>query len=763
MKVVYNKPLTAEQISVAKDISKHCGISLDTAKLLFYRNIDSVEKAEKYLNAGEKYFYNPLDLDGMREAIERIAVAKEREEKILIFGDYDADGVSASTVLYRSLKEYGITPFVVVPEREEGYGLNVSKVETFKREKDISLLITVDCGISDGDKIKEIMRLGIDVIVTDHHEPPHVLPECIKINPKIKGQKYQFDGLCGAGVAYKLGYALIGKKANEYLDIVALATVADSMPLTDENRSIVVEGLKLMNSDKRRPLFKYLLPDNDKKITAQSIAFGLAPRVNAGGRMGDAKSALQAFISVDEKVIYALGEKLNEYNSLRQTECDNIYKSARALINEQKLYLNSVIMVKSAEWKTGFIGIVASKLVEDYNRPVIVFAENDNFLKGSARSVGEINIYDAINSAGKFALGYGGHSQAAGVSVTGEQYDNFYKAVCDYVDSMGKMPTESEILVDLKVNSEVSSDFVKEIDLLEPFGVGNKKPLFSVDVSGSVNAEPLKVGSQHYAFNTVAMEMLDFNGEDDIEMLAYDIKKEIVFEANYSVFRDRESVKGFVKHIIPYYDDFSVLSLRIFENELEKLKAGGENIKNTKLVLHSDIQIKGGSGTAYLVADERNLNRYDLHGLDTYLFEKKDKSNSNCVIVSAKKLADGYAEVVYLDKPIKIFAHENSTVCSDICGYDKIKNLSVDRSDFEEIFRFVACLTEKKFNNATEFYKIVAKDRFDGEQFVFVMLVFLELGFFVVKDGQIKRDTKVKKPLEQSKIYTAVCDIKKTE
>lgn len=760
MKIVYGKSLTAEENAAARDISETCGISYDTARLLLYRNIDTPEKAKKFLNPGESGLYDPFGLSGMRAAAERISLAKERKEKILVFGDYDADGVCASSILYRCLKKFGAEAIVTVPEREEGYGLNPQKIAEVKKRDNVTLLITVDCGISDRDKIEEIKKTGIDVIVTDHHEPPDDLPDCIRINPKIKGQSYPFDGLCGAGVAYKLGYALIGKEADEYLDLAALATVADSMDLIDENRNIVFLGLKLMNGAKKRAVFELLGGGTDKKFTSQSLAFGVAPRVNAGGRMGDAATALKAFISDNKSEVFDACVRLNEYNIARQADCDAIYRQAKGQINSQKLYDNSVITVAGDGWKTGFIGIVAAKLVEDYNRPVIVFAKNaDGFMKGSARSVEYINIYDAIDSAKKYVLGFGGHSQAAGVSLDYENYKNFSSAVCEFADKAGIFEREKEIFVDMRAEGEMNVDFIKEIDRLEPFGVGNRRPLFSVSV-GSVKPRALKNGSPHFSFATKAMEMLDFNGENDVYDLTLPINKTIIFEPNYSVFRNKESVKGFVKYVLPEYGDFSSASLKIFDRELCRLK---ENVKADYTEIRcADVKIERGFGTVYVVSDEANLKNYDYSAVAAYLFNKKDKTNANCVMVSPESIPDGYEKAVYLDEPTAVFGGVKAFVCREKCGFSKMKNLSVDRSDFEDAFKRLCERENDVYEDAASFFdgEKTGTTAEQAEQFVFAAEVFMELGFFECKDGRLKRDRSIKASLDKSKIYNAVCAIR---
>ena len=412
-------------------------------------------------------------------------------------------------------------------------------------------------------------------------------------------------------------------------------------------------------------------------------------------------------------------------------------------------------------------------------------------MKGSARSVEGLNIYDAICAAKDFSLGFGGHSQAAGVSVSAERFAEFGKAVCDYASEMltGR-ENEKEIFVDIKAKDKLSMRFVKEIELLEPFGVGNRRPLFSVEI-GSVTPKPLKVGSTHYSFATAAMEMLDFNGAADVTDLALNVKKEIIFEPNYSVFRNVETVKCFVKHIIPDYGDFSAASLKIFDNELKKLKSEGAS--DYKEIHSGDVRLTKGSGTAYLVSDERNLKNYALNGLKTYLFEKREKSNVNCVIVSPTALPDGYDKAIYLDVPSLVFPCGEARVCVDFSGTSRLGLLSVDRSDFEAGFRSLCELNNEKFDDPTSFCEQYAdvfaddftggvqnaeekglgfngliarvKRAFDGrwicaEQFVFSTEVFFELGFFEVKDGRLKRNAAVKSALNNSKIYNAVCALK---
>lgn len=758
MEIIYGKKLNDEQNKIVTHIANECGILLDTAKLLFYRNVDTVEKAKAFLSPSKKGFIDPYNFNQMDEAVARIRKAKDMGENVLIFGDYDADGVCATTVLYYCLKEFGITANCFVPERDEGYGLNYQRILKINQEKNINLLITVDCGISSRDTINEIKALGIDVIVTDHHEPPEELPECININPKLIGQKYPFSELCGAGVAYKLGYALIGEKADEYLDFVALATVADSMDLTGENRHLVVEGLKLFNSPKTLRLpFSYLLGDNNKQITAQTIAYSIAPRVNAGGRMGDANSVLKLFTATDKNEIFDLSVLLNNYNISRQAECDRIYREAKEKIKAEKRENDKVILVNDPEWKVGFIGIVAAKLVEEYCRPVIVFAGHDDYLKGSARSIESFNIYDAITEFKDILIAYGGHSQAAGVSVKKEDFETLSKRLNDYVDiNKIVMDTRQKIYAEWNVNSNITMRFAKEIDLLEPFGVGNRRPLFTTDVL-EVDSVPLKSGSAHYSFKTDVLEMLDFNGEKNVLPLSLPIEKKVVFEINLSSYKNRESMKGYVRSVCPNYGDFSGIKYEVFSKQLDTLLTDGttpnlHKIKRQDLTFNKD--------TLFIINSIDNLKNYPEFDVDNIsVFDVLKKNGLNLSIIPPENVVD-CESVVYLDTPIQYgFSDKKVAVVEDYCGYSVVDNLSVDRNVFIEYFTIFKTLTGKSFKGEVRFCKRYFSD-LNIYQALFVLKVFLELKIFFVKNGVFCYDEKVKNTLTNSKVYSKIYTLK---
>ena len=371
------------------ELARAVGVTETTAGILFARGMDSEEKMRRFLSPGKQNFLSPFLMKGMKEAALLLERAKREEWRVAVFGDYDADGIGAVSILSRALREYGIEPYLYVPERAEGYGLTTHAIDRIFDEFLPDLIVTVDCGISNAAEVEYIKEQGCYVIVTDHHELPEELPDCICINPKFKDD-YPYDNLCGAGVAYKLSRALIGEKADELLDFCALSTVADSVPLLGENRDIVAAGLELIKS-RPRPAFSALL-SKAQEVTAQTLAFTLAPRVNAAGRMGDANAALRLFTSEDEEETRVLAELLNNYNSERQRLCDELYERARAQIAAEGAY-QSVVMAEGEDWHPGLIGIVAARIVEEFSRPALLFVRRGDMLRGSARSIETVNIF----------------------------------------------------------------------------------------------------------------------------------------------------------------------------------------------------------------------------------------------------------------------------------------------------------------------------------------------------------------------------------
>ena len=546
-KIIPECEYSPEQLNKIGELASRTGLCTDTVKILYGRGIDDEQKISAFLHPSKKHFISPLKMSGMKEAVSLITRARDEGWQVVVYGDYDADGICASTIMRGVLSDFGIDPVVYVPERSSGYGLGTQAIDEIFEEYFPQLFITVDCGISNAEEVEYIKEQGAEVIVTDHHELPSTIPDCICVNPKI-ADDYPYDNLCGAGVAFKVGCALLGEDAYKYLDFAAIATVADSVPLVGENRDIVAEGLRIINKSDKKP-YSAFLGKAGESVTAQTIAFSVAPKINAAGRMGDANAALKLFCAEDEKDVFDLSVKLTAYNAERQKCCDELYLSAKAKLNKEGA-LGRVIMLHDESWNTGFVGIVAARLAEEYARPALLFVKNGDMLKGSARSVESINIFEALKACESLIAEFGGHSQAAGVNVADENFEPLKAALNSWLDEHYPVGAFTPTLyVSGELSGPASQKFAHELEMLEPFGVGFKRPLFCLSV-GQCQVRPVKPLSPHLAVKCPYLDLMYFNGAQYSRILMSEVPKKLVFEYNVSTFRGREYVKGFVRDVV---------------------------------------------------------------------------------------------------------------------------------------------------------------------------------------------------------------------
>lgn len=507
----------SSQLEQIKTLASACGLTQTAAAILFGRGVDTAEKAEAFMHPSRAHFISPFKMRGMSEACNLIRRARDEEWDVLVYGDYDADGVCAATIMGGALKDFGVNVQVYVPERKSGYGVTVAAIDEIFEDYFPQLVITVDCGISNAEEVEYLKESGCEVIVTDHHELPENIPDCICINPKF-ADGYPYDNLCGAGVAFKVACALCGKEAYKYLDFAALATVADSVPLMGENRDIVAEGLKLINTSPKK-CFSNFLTKSQESADAHTLAFTIAPKINAAGRMGDAASALALFSETDEKAVFDLSARLTAYNQERQQRCDELYAQAKAKLALRGAY-GRVIMLWDESWNSGFVGIVAARLAEEYGRPVILFVNNGGTLKGSARSIEGVNIFEALRACSEFISEFGGHSQAAGVNVSEENFALLEEAMNNYMEE--KYTAEDfipTIYISGGFGGENAIRLSHELEMFEPYGVGNKRPLFCAEVT-ACKPRPIKPLSSHLTFKCGALEMMYFGGAKYTEVLS---------------------------------------------------------------------------------------------------------------------------------------------------------------------------------------------------------------------------------------------------
>ena len=456
------------------------------ASILVGRNIIDEDKIKVFLNPTRNDFYDPFLLDGVREAVDRIIEAIDKKERIIIYGDYDVDGITSICVLKQFLEDRGIQVSQTIPNRlDEGYGLNKEAIKRIS-EEEYNLMITVDCGISGIEEIEYANSLGIQTIITDHHEPLDILPNAIAvIDPKIKSNKYPFNQLAGVGVVFKLIQA-ISKKLEldekdylKYLDLVAIGTISDIVPLIDENRVIAKLGLKLVEVTKNIGLKTLLSSLGYQKMNSMAISFGVAPRINACGRMGQAEEALKLFLTKDILEAQTLTNELNEYNRIRQEIEKKIYEDAILKIEQDNIKDKNCIVLAGENWHHGVIGIVASKITDMYFKPSILICMDEEEGKGSGRSIPGFDLHNALCKTSGYLKKYGGHEMAVGLSLYKENFENFKRVFEEHANSCNLDEIIPIINIDKQITSkELTVNNVKDLENLEPYGELNKCPMF---------------------------------------------------------------------------------------------------------------------------------------------------------------------------------------------------------------------------------------------------------------------------------------------
>ena len=468
------------------EISEKFNISELLATVLVNRNIVEDKDVELFLNPTRNDFHDPYLMPDMRQAVDRIVKAIENKEKTMIYGDYDVDGITSITVLSRFFKERGLDVGAYIPNRlDEGYGLNKDAIKQIA-DDGYKLIITVDCGISGTEEVAYAYELGMEVIITDHHEPLEELPEALAvIDCKRKDSQYPFNSLAGVGVAFKLIQALgIELKLEEkeylkFLDIVCIGTISDIVPLVDENRVIAKLGLKLVEQTRSPGVRSLLNAAAYKEVNSNTVSFGIAPRINACGRMGHERDALDLFLTENIVEANKITEKLNEYNKKRQDIEKKIFEEAIDKIEKENLKDNNALVVGAEDWHHGVIGIVASKITELYFKPSILICFEGEDGKGSGRSIPGFDLHAALCTSSKYLEKYGGHEMAVGLSLKKDNFDEFKKVF----EEIAKEANTEEIVPVIKIDKEINLkditlESVKSLKLLEPFGESNKTPIF---------------------------------------------------------------------------------------------------------------------------------------------------------------------------------------------------------------------------------------------------------------------------------------------
>ncbi len=475
------------------------------SRLLINRGVLCQKDAKDFFLPTLEKLPNPNLMYGIKKSVERIIQAVGKNEKIVIYGDFDCDGITSTAILYNFLFSIGADVKAYNPDRlEEGYGINFDSIDKLVSEG-YKLFITTDCGISENQVIEDSKKFSIDFIITDHHTIPEKLPDAYSIiNPKLKDCKYPFKEICAAGVVFNLIVALrsslrengffndkIEPNLARYLDLVSIGTVADSMPIIGVNRIFVFNGLKEIKNTSRKGL-KHLISKQKEKFSIRDISFDIAPKINAAGRVGKASNAVSLLTSDDDVEVERLAGIIQSNNQIRQQIQEKVFNEAEKLaeIKLQKYPDKSSLVLFSQDWHPGVLGIIASRIVKKYGLPSVILSSKDSIAKGSLRTANELNLYRVLEQCSNILIQFGGHSAAAGVTIYEDkikEFENKFESIISNYDFEAGEPLQIDSLVKF---SEINIDLISDIERMEPFGKGNPYPIF---VSKNVKIESTRV------------------------------------------------------------------------------------------------------------------------------------------------------------------------------------------------------------------------------------------------------------------------------
>jgi len=554
---------TAPEKGKIAQLATDLSIDFTLAKLLLVRGVSSFEEAKKYFRPTIKDLHNPFLMKDMDVAVQRIEAAISKQENILIYGDYDVDGTTAVSLVSSYLKTYYPNVATYIPDRyDEGYGISYLGID-FADDNDFSLIIALDCGIKAIEKVAYANKKNIDFIICDHHKPGAELPKAAAVlNPKRTDCSYPYKELCGCGVGFKLIQALASKRDESvadlipYLDLVATAIAADIVPMTGENRALAFLGLQVINTNPRNGIKALLHQTKKKELTITDVVFTIAPRINAAGRIKHGNYAVELLTEMDFDTAIKFSSAIEKFNSDRKELDKNITKEALAQIKTNKEESRFTNVVFDKNWHKGVIGIVASRLIETYYKPTLVFTKSGDVLAASARSVKGFDVYNALEQCTEFIIQFGGHKYAAGLTLLPENYNKFKQKFEEVVKkTIDKKLLIPEILIDAELDlSEITPRFFRIVQQMAPFGPQNMKPVFKT-VSVRDNGYGKQVGADktHLKLNLIygadkkTYNAIGFGLGDKISMIKNEF--DIAFSLDENVWNGIKSIQLLLKDI----------------------------------------------------------------------------------------------------------------------------------------------------------------------------------------------------------------------
>lgn len=759
-------------------------------RLLFARGINTEKLLRDYLNPSLSQLNNPYLFENMALVVQKIKDHIALNHKILIYGDYDVDGITATATMYEYLTSIGASVETFLPNRYiDGYGLNLDTLNKVLEKSTPDLIITVDCGITAIKEVEYLKSKNIDIIVTDHHESDGNTPDCLIINPKVS-TTYPFKYLCGAGVALKVVQAIGGDEAiNPYLATTAIATISDIVEMVGENRAIVSVGLTKIDTLPKGLIKMMSECGIGHTVKANEIAFKLSPKINASGRMGDANLSLQLYLEKNPTEITKICKTIINYNTERQKLCNKIYADVKEYLNTLDIYSIKCIVCKSTEWEAGLLGIVCAKLSEEYHRPTCLFSDTDGVLTGSCRSVNGVNVHTLMCSMSDILEKFGGHTMAAGLTMRAEHYDEFCTKFNDYVDkNLIKdefLPTKTydfEITLD-----EVNTEFIESVDRMEPCGHENLRPVFKLTASRA-EATPMKSHPEHLLVKYPNLSLLAFNMAPMQYVLSSETKCNILTDLNIEVFRNLKRVTGIIKSIdyedIYRPEDKGIISYNYlhqlsFEDkgECKFVNYTRENLIRLLMDMEQSIY-----GTLIVVNDYNSyLNFKSIYdNLNIYrnrLFEVEDETGLNTILLAPNsfKYFNSFRRIIFIDPILNLgyVSALNKTTKSAIYiphktpfSYSLFREISTDRKVFGEYFKILKFAYDNQItgSNSYQFFQKLmnsTRRKLSYLQFMICLNVFKQLDIIKVEDDCKIVDLSMdKKDLSSSVLYTQLASIK---
>ena len=746
---------TPEEISAAREL----GISPRFFRLLSGRGL-AKEQIPAFLKPSLQNLSSPYDIYGMKAAAERVRRAIERKEKILIFGDYDCDGICAISILMLALRGKADADYFIPSRQTDGYGISVPALEKIIARRRPDLVITVDCGITAAAEAEFLKQKGIDLVVTDHHEPQDNIPDCIVADAKI--DRKGFYDLCGAGVALKLVQALFGDEYKKYLDIAALATIADVVPLVEDNRIIAYFGLKECCRAPRRGI-KLLAGTESVALTSQDVMFRLAPRINAAGRLGSAMKAVGLFLDEDYFMLKTLAEELARDNARRQEICEQVVTEAKRALRGIDFDKTRVIVLCNPKWEGGVLGIAAARLAEEFKCPAILFSGEGEEIKGSARSVRKINVFELLSRHSEFYTTFGGHAQAAGVGMRAEDFERFARELND--DVMQNY-AEDCFLPEEEADMRLSADedflaLAKELTLLEPTGYGNPKSEFVLEERG-LKFE--RIGfTPHVKYSSGALEIVGFSRFLQLIGTTKGVTA-LEFSLGEACFRNRVYAQGVLRSAdarTVEIDDATARRMCFHQLGRE----GRGEVKTASPERVRELSEKT-FGTAFLVFDcaelERLYNDFPAtRKLPVYVGAQRRLNPQTAVIFAPSRGFDFsyYRTVVVAGRPLSAgyapYIAENVAECVNLYGEAANPPCISDdklRAAFRE-FDAISRKGERAASPAALETTVRSRAKLTAEEYELASLVLKDLGLIFVSDRGIITVSRNKTELSDSAYY----------